>query len=82
MLEWINNWPDWLQSLWFLYITFHDIIQWVVMGLIGLTAWDQRRKKRLEEELVAHIHQELHTHMAEDAVLHADLGQQGMAQGE
>lgn len=82
VLEWIGNWPEWLQGLWFVYITFHDVIQWVIMGLIGLTAWDQRRKKRAEEKLVEHIHQELHDHMIEDAAFHADLGQRGMAEGE
>lgn len=89
MFEWLQTWPDWLQSFWFLYITFHDLVQWVIMFIIGYTAWGQRRhKKELQElaldlqEEMKHVHGELHTHMQEDASLHADLGQRGMHKGE
>ena len=89
MLEWVAAWPDWLQGFWFLYITFHDLIQWAIMLIIGYTAWGQRKQKRelqvlarmLQKEL-NHVHVELHDHIHEDASLHADLGQRGMHKGE
>lgn len=89
MLEWFLDRPEWLKDLWFVYVTFHDLIQWGILIIIGYTAWDQRKQKRelrdlaliLQEEL-DHVHAELHGHMNEDASLHADLGQQGMNKGE
>ena len=89
MLDWILNHP-FLGELWFLYITFHDPFQWVVMTIIGYTAWGQRKQKRerdiLIEELraeLAHVHQEVHAHIEEDSALHEDLGQKGkMTPGE
>jgi len=89
MFEWLQTWPDWLQNFWFLYITFHDLIQWGIMLIIGYTAWGQRRQKKELQELALvlqkelnHVHGELHIHMHEDASLHADLGQRGMRKGE
>ena len=81
MVEWIEAWPGWLQGLWFTYITFHDLIQWVIMGVLAHTAWGERKKKKQTEELLEHIHKELHTHITEDALFHEDLGQRGMTQG-
>lgn len=85
MLEWVKTWPDWLQALWFAYVTFHDIIQWGVLFLFGLTLWGKRKHKRDLEKLIEeldHIHAELHTHIAEDSNFHADLGQVGMTEGK
>jgi hypothetical protein len=82
MLEWVQTWPDWLQTVWFAYVTFHDLIQWAVIVLFGLTAWGQRHKKRQLEELIEHIHEELHKHIREDSSFHEDLGQSGMTRGE
>lgn len=88
MLEWILNHPV-LGEVWFLYITFHDPFQWLVMTLVGWTAWGQRKKRKEWEDLVhemreelSHVHQEIHDHMEEDARLHADLGQYEMRRGE
>ena len=81
MIEWIQTWPEWLQGLWFAYITFHDFIQWGIIALVGLTAWGQRREKKRLEALIEHIHEELHTHIEEDASLHEVLGQAGMTKG-
>lgn len=81
MLEWVNSWPDWLQGLWFTYITFHDFIQWGVMAVLAHTAWGQRKKKKELEDLIEHIHDELHRHIDEDASFHEVLGQGGMTKG-
>ena len=81
MLEWVNSWPDWLQGIWFTYITFHDFVQWGIMALLAHTAWGERRKKRELEEIIAHIHEELHQHITEDSAFHEDLGQDGMTKG-
>lgn len=81
MLEWVNSWPDWIQGLWFTYVTFHDLIQWAIIALFGYTTWGQRRKKREMEDLIEHIHEELHQHIAEDSSFHEDLGQKGMTKG-
>jgi len=81
MLEWVSSWPDWLQGLWFTYITFHDFIQWGVMLILAHTAWGQRKKKRELEELIEHIHEELHHHIDEDSSFHESLGQGGMTRG-
>lgn len=81
MLEWVSSWPDWLQSIWFAYVTFHDFIQWGVIGLFGLTAWGQRREKKRIEDLTRHIHEELHIHIEEDIKFHTTLGQEGMSKG-
>lgn len=88
MFEWLISHPD-LSNLWFIYITFHDPVQWILMFFIGWTAWGQRRKKQEEHNLALrietelnHIHQELHKHMQEDSELHAHLGQGGMFRGE
>ena len=81
MVEWIDTWPSWLQGVWFAYITFHDFIQWGIMGLLAHTAWGERQKKREVEKLLEHIHKELHTHITEDSLFHEDLGQSGMTQG-
>ena len=82
MLEWISSWPVWLQDIWFVYITFHDIIQWIIIFAFGLTAWGQRRKKKEVDKLLEHIHEELHRHIEEDSSFHHDLGQTGMTRGE
>ena len=68
--------------MWFVYITFHDIIQWIFIFAVGLTAWGQRRKKKEVDKLLEHIHDELHKHIEEDSSFHKDLGQLGMTQGE
>jgi len=82
MLEWVNSWPEWLQGLWFAYVTFHDLIQWAIIFAFGYTAWGQRKKKKEMEELISHIHDELHQHIDEDSSFHEDLGQRGMSKGE
>lgn len=82
MIEWVQTWPDWLQAAWFFYVTFHDIIQWGVIALFGLTAWGQRREKKKLEALIEHIHEELHAHIEQDATFHENLGQPGMKKGE
>jgi len=81
ILEWVQTWPDWLQGLWFAYITFHDVIQWIIIILFGLTTWGERRKKKKLEDLIDHIHKELHNHIEEDSSLHKILGQPGMTKG-
>jgi hypothetical protein len=78
-----------LRDLWFVYVTFHDIVQWVIMAIVGMTVYGQRRHKKelrelaveLEREL-SHVHAELHNHILQDASLHKDLGQGGMTLGE
>lgn len=89
-MKWLMSEGSWQHSLWFAYVTFHDLIQWSIMTIIGLTAWGQRKHKREQQELIkelrdelTHVHDEVHTHMEEDAALHADLGQSGrMSKGE
>ena len=82
MIEWIQTWPDWLQGLWLSYVTFHDLIQWAIIAIIAKTAWGQRQKKKELEELIDHIHEELHHHIEEDAARHDALGQGGMTKGK
>ena len=81
LMTWLTQEGAWQHSLWFVYVTFHDIIQWVIIILFGLTAWGERRKKRKLEELIEHIHGELHTHIEEDSSLHQVLGQPGITKG-
>lgn len=88
MLDWILAHPV-LSEVWFVYVTFHDLVQWALMLAIGYTAWGQRRKAQEKHELALalkveldHVHEELHNHMEEDAQLHAHLGQGGMRRGE
>lgn len=89
-MKWLMIEGSWQHSLWFAYVTFHDLIQWAIMTIIGLTAYGQRKHKKELQELVvelkdelAHVHDEIHFHMEEDAALHADLGQHGrMSRGE
>lgn len=89
-MHWLMTEGSWQHSLWFIYVTFHDLIQWALMAIIGLTAYGQRKHKQklhdlviqLEQEL-EHVHKEIHTHIEEDAALHEDLGQKGrMSRGE
>jgi hypothetical protein len=85
MLDWVEKWPHWLQIVWFCYITFHDLIQWVVLALIGLTVWGRRKRQRNIEALAAeiqHIHDEVHKHIEEDSFFHENLGQRGMSRGK
>lgn len=82
MPEWVNIFPDWVKNTWFIYVTFHDFVQWVVMALLAKTAWGLRKKKKEQEDLVAHIHEELHKHIEEDSSFHGDLGQHGMTKGK
>ena len=82
-----------LGWLWLIWVTFHDLVQWTIMAVLGLTVWGQRRKTREEaqrratiteavREEVAHIHEELHQHILEDIELHEELGQdRGMSEG-
>lgn len=94
-MDWLlalaNEHPS-LGWLWFLWVTFHDPVQWTVMAILGLTVWGQRRRAKEQEaqkikiteavrEEVAHIHQELHHHILEDKGLHESLGQTGMSEG-
>ena len=65
-MEWIHTWPDWLQNFWFAYVTFHDLVQWAVMLFLARTAWGTRKKKRELEEILIHVHEELHHHVLED----------------
>lgn len=89
-MQWLMTEGTWQHTVWFLYVTAHDLIMWIVMSIIGLTAWGQRRHKKELQELVVelreeleHVHEEIHTHMEEDAALHEDLGQSGrMSRGE
>ena len=81
MIEWFYNLPQWLQSTWFIYVTFHDFVQWGIIILIGYTAWGRRRQKTQMDDLIKHIHDELHQHIEEDASLHKDLGQSGISKG-
>lgn len=82
MLEWLASFPDWVQSLWFIYVTFHDFIQWGIITAVGFTAWGQKRQRRKVEREVQHIHEELHKHIEEDSTLHKELGQDGMSKGK
>ena len=82
ILEWVQTWPDWLQGVWFGYVTLHDFIQWGIMAVLARTAWGERKKKKELEELLEHIHEELHNHIKEDASLHLVLGQAGMTEGK
>ena len=82
MLEWFEGLPNWLQQFWFIYVTFHDLVQWLIITAFGLTAWGQRKQKKQLEKLVEHIHQELHMHIQEDASLHKELGQSGITEGK
>ena len=81
MLDWVASWPEWLQGTWLLYVTFHDLVQWAILLVIGYTAWGKQREAKKTEELLAHIHEELHLHIEEDSSLHKDLGQGGMTKG-
>ena len=85
MPTWIDSWPDWLATAWFFYVTFHDIVQWAVLALIGYTAWGKRKYKQELETLMLelqHVHSELHSHIHEDASFHEVLGQEGMTKGK
>ncbi len=82
MIEWIQTWPGWLQAFWLGYVTLHDFIQWGVMAVLAHTAWGERKKKRAVEDLLEHIHEELHDHMQEDALFHDSLGQGGIPKGK
>ncbi len=82
MIEWFQTWPDWLQAVWFSYITLHDVVQWGIMALLARTAWGERKKKKEIEDLLEHIHEELHQHIEEDSSLHEELGQHGITKGQ
>lgn len=87
-MSWLMSEGTWQHSLWFAYVTFHDLIQWGIVSILGLTAWGQRKHKEklqdfiveLKEEL-EHVHNEIHNHIDEDAALHAALGQEGRMSG-
>ncbi len=80
-MHWLMLEGSWQHSTWFVYVTFHDLIQWCIIVLFGLTTWGERRQKKQLEKLIEHIHQELHTHIEEDSSLHESLGQSGMTKG-
>ncbi len=80
-IHWLMREGSWQHSTWFVYVTFHDLFQWGIIGLFGLTAWGERRKKKQLEKLIEHIHEELHTHIEEDSSLHRVLGQTEMTKG-
>ena len=52
------------------------------MAILARTAWGDRQRKKELEAVIEHMHEELHVHMVEDAVLHENLGQKGMTRGE
>ncbi len=81
LMHWLMQEGSWQHSAWFIYVTFHDPVQWGIIALVGLTAWGQRREKKRLEALVEHIHEELHAHIEEDSSLHESLGQSGMTKG-
>ena len=72
MFEYFEQLPTWVQNFWFAYVTFHDLLQWGIMGIIGLTAYGQRKHKKellsrvdeLRKEL-EHVHDEIHIHLGE-----------------
>ena len=71
--------------LWFFYVTFHDFFQWIIVSIIGVTAWGQRKHKKALQELVseiqkelAHVHAEVHFHIQEDSRRHEALGQSSL----
>ncbi len=82
VLEWIQTWPEWVQGVWLGYITLHDFVQWGIMAILARTAWGERQRKKELEEILGHVHDELHKHIEEDASFHAALGQTGMTKGE
>lgn len=89
-MRWLMTEGTLQHSIWFAYVTFHDLIQWSVVSIIGLTAWGQRKHRQELQEIITtirdeltHVHDEVHTHISEDAALHEDLGQVGgMTKGE
>lgn len=82
-LELTKEYP-WLQGAWFIWVTFHDFVQWSVMFLLGFTVLKNKKNmKNMVKEEVAHIHEELHTHIDEDIELHEELGQpRGLSEGK
>lgn len=82
MPDWVNELPEWLKNSWLIYVTAHDWVQWCIMAILARTAWGERQKKKESEELVAHIHEELHRHIDEDSSFHEDLGQRSMTKGK
>jgi len=79
----IEDYP-WLQVVWFIWVTFHDFVQWIIMGILGFTLLRNRRtmKDMVKEEL-KHVHEELHQHIEEDIELHEELGQpRGLSEGK
>ena len=83
LLDLSKDYP-WVGSAWFIWVTFHDLVQWAVMALLGFTVLRQRRvMKDMVRKEVAHIHEELHKHIEEDIELHDELGQpQGLSEGK
>ena len=83
LLDLAKEYP-WASYAWFVWVTFHDLVQWTVMGFLGFTVLRQRRTmKDMVREEVAHIHQELHIHIEEDTELHGRLGQcKGLSEGQ
>lgn len=84
-MSWLMQPGSWQHTLWFFYVTFHDLAQWFIMGLIGLTAYGQRKHKKELQELVDvlykelnHVHDEVHEHIKQDFLLHKELGQDSM----
>lgn len=72
MFDYFQQLPGWLQDLWFAYVTFHDLIQWIIMAIIGLTAYGERKHKKELQLLIAelreeleHVHDEIHIHLGE-----------------
>lgn len=83
LLDLSKDYP-WVGSVWFIWVTFHDVVQWAIMGFLGVTVLRQRRvMKDMVREEVQHIHEELHKHIEEDIELHGELGQsQGLSEGQ
>lgn len=72
LMKWLMVEGSLQHSIWFIYVTFHDLIQWGIMGIIGLTAYGQRKHKKELQQLVAelrdeleHVHDEIHIHLGE-----------------
>ncbi len=83
LLDLSKDYP-WVGYAWFIWVTFHDPVQWAVMAFLGITVLRQRRTMRdMVREEVNHIHEELHNHMQEDIELHNELGQpSGLSEGK
>lgn len=72
MIEWLAVHPNW-EFLWFIYVTFHDPIQWLAMAALGASAWGQRSRRQRLERLVTALRAELEDHKESDLVVHSQI---------